>query len=124
MTAAAATTDSLREAMAAPLEDDRRRYPPVKVGDTFGSRRVEKILPRDATSNERVLAKCLNCDHEAPAYVFNLRAAAKRKSGRCQFCPKSSGKRGRASPKYVRERAAQRAANLWRASRDEGRRPE
>lgn len=59
----------------------RRTHPVAKVGDMFGRRRVERLLPRDHTCNERVLARCTVCGHEAPAYVFNLR-----RSKGCRHC--------------------------------------
>jgi hypothetical protein len=62
----------------------RRKFEPAKVGDMFGRRRVDRLVPRDATSNERVWVRCTVCGHEASAYVFNLR-----KSKACRYCPRA-----------------------------------
>lgn len=75
-----------------------RTYAPARVGDLFGRRRVVRLLPRDASSNERVLARCEDCGEERAAYVFNLRAH----SG-CKRCPRVSTRRRLLA--YFRERA-------------------
>jgi thiamine pyrophosphate-dependent acetolactate synthase large subunit-like protein len=61
----------------------KRKHPFAKVGDRFVTRVVTKLLPRDATSNERVQTRCEVCGDERAAYVFNLR-----KSTRCSYCPR------------------------------------
>lgn len=62
----------LARAKARRPKDKKRKHPKAKVGDRFGHRTIIAILPRDRTSNERVLTRC-RCGREAPAYVFNLR---------------------------------------------------
>lgn len=61
-----------------------RIHPTLRVGDEFGYRVVEKLLPRDHTSNERVLVRCRNCDSTAKVYAHNLRG-----SERCVHCRKA-----------------------------------
>ena len=96
-----------------------RRYPPAKVGDLFGTREVTELLPRDATSNERVRTKCRRCGHVEPGYVFNLRKAEAKGVKRCQRCPKRGFGAGPVRPPESadmrRDRLARKAANLWRA---------
>lgn len=69
------------ECLACIPPNPRRIHPEAKVGDMFGRRRVERLLPRDHTCNERVLARCTVCGDEGPAYVFNLR-----RSNGCRSC--------------------------------------
>lgn len=59
-----------------------RKYPVLKVGDASGGRTVIKLLPRDFTSNERVMVQCAN-GHEGDLYAFQFR-----KAKRCPRCPR------------------------------------
>lgn len=63
-----------------PAVTRKRKFPPAKVGDTFGARTVTALLPRDLTSNERVEWRCV-CGRWGTAYVFNLRS-----NPRCAPC--------------------------------------
>lgn len=49
-----------------------RKYPPAKVGDRYGDRKVTAIAQRDSTCNERVEWQC-KCGRWGKSYVFNLR---------------------------------------------------
>lgn len=60
-----------------------RKYPYAAVGDRFGTRVVTRLLRRDRTGNERVVARCEVCGARAVAYVFNLR----QRPG-CRHCPR------------------------------------
>ena len=63
--------------------NQRRKYPYAEVGDSFDVHIVTKLLPRDASGNERVQVRCTVCGNEKAALVFNLR-----KSGGCKRCPR------------------------------------
>jgi hypothetical protein len=73
----------------------KRRYPDPVTGDVLGAWTVVAVLGRDSTSNLRVEAKCV-CGARKSAYVFNLRAAARKwgdacrhargAGGRCRLC--------------------------------------
>lgn len=60
-----------------------RIHPRLKIGDVSGSRVVEKLLPRDHTSNERVLVRCTECDSTSKVYAHNFR-----RSKSCLHCRK------------------------------------
>lgn len=51
----------------------RRTHPPLKRGDVLNGRRVLRILPSDATLNERAEVKCIRCGRVSAIYAFNLR---------------------------------------------------
>ena len=72
-----------------PFGQGNRTHARVRVGEEFGSFRVEQLLSRDHTSNERVLVSCMHCQTERRAYVFNLR-----KEPRCPCKPKEWRARG------------------------------
>lgn len=84
-----------------------RRHPKLAVGDRLGGSVVTALMPPDAASNERVMARC-RCGHESPVLAFNLR----KRSGRCAH-------RGCRAVEDVENDAARRIAE-WLESECEG----